>query len=166
MSLQSLDVVIILLFLDMLPCQVVQRRGEKSRFQLQPKFLYQIKGEALILWPQDIHPVGSERFSAVLSARSWSFSCFSVLSCRRNGKVRQAFAAGVFFSAFAILCDLLQTNTPSAWCCHRHLWLLRLCVCDELQRFTWAIKLLLSPFVSSAIRLDRRDFHVRQLCAP
>lgn len=49
MSLHSLTVAISLLFLEKLPCQVLHRRGVKSPFQLRPKFLYQIKGEALIL---------------------------------------------------------------------------------------------------------------------
>lgn len=82
MSLLSLNVVIVLLFLEKLPCQVVQRRGVKSPFQLQPRFLYQIKGEALIL---RLHPVGSERFSAVLSAyvgslSPWALNLLSILS--------------------------------------------------------------------------------------
>lgn len=54
----------------------------KSPFQLQPRFLYQIKGEALIL---RLHPVGSERFSAVLSAyvgslSPWALNLLSILS--------------------------------------------------------------------------------------
>lgn len=104
--------VIILLLLEKPPCQVVQRRGVKSPFQLQPKFLYQIRGEALILGLQDIHPVASERFSAVLSARFGSFSYWPM----NLGMERRAFAAGVFFSEFAItrVLLLLQTSTPSA----------------------------------------------------
>lgn len=47
---------IILLFLEKLLCQVDPRWGVKSPFQLQPKFGYQIKGQALILGLQDVHP--------------------------------------------------------------------------------------------------------------
>lgn len=83
LSPQSLNVVIILLLLEKPPCQVLQRRGVKSPFQLQPKFLYQIRGEALILGLQDIHPVASEHFSALLSAH-WPMNL---------GMQRWAFAA-------------------------------------------------------------------------
>lgn len=62
MCLRWLTVVVHLIFLEKLLCQVVLGWGVKSPFQLQPKFLYQIKGETLIVWLQDVLPAVSASF--------------------------------------------------------------------------------------------------------